>query len=212
MAACTKNDESPSNSETSSATGTQSTSPTTAAGTTTTSPTTAATETTTTPTTTPGIATTTTKLQSLSPAPAPQLNAELLTEFGSTFAEIRNKYGKIKQTGDLDGGIWFQFENSPNTYYWKSTSSGTPQDTDVCVRIDAPIAQLFKGLDYPVSVADIEKTPQLKHTENFMDSVLKRHVAAFAYENMKIWAYASNESSNNNLIFDAKSIVSIRKS
>ena len=135
------------------------------------------------------------------------LNADLISEYGQTFAEISAKHGKIISQSKLHGGPFFKFETGYGLYYFYGTDIinpnawGTieetgekiplPDDDFKCINIESINASDFFDREFetltPQEIRNIKGMELHETGESELATVLKYYstfsYAAFSHEN-----------------------------
>lgn len=114
------------------------------------------------------------------------MNDVLLSDLGSTFAEMREKYGEVIQLDNWDGGTWFKFENAPDVAYFFVFEGQTclschydenggfvvdemPNDAAECYYLMASAHQIFTGIGNSVPIDYLAQS--LEETEEWDGNV-----------------------------------------
>lgn len=94
------------------------------------------------------------------PEKAISINQDYFADIGSSFGEMKHKYGQAQKVGYYNGGMIFSFENGPDAFFSDAEGNSCyeiPKDDDVCFAILLATGSVFKGMGEHEKISDIEK-------------------------------------------------------
>ena len=145
-----------------------------------------------------------------------KFNTELLSDFGLTYTQLKEKYGELVEVGTVGGGYFYAFKNGFGRYAWSnedihwegniptdengkiiSETAMLPDDKTKCSTIEAKTKDLFWGIATPISASETASKyglEYLKFEDNTIDSGEDgyegwQYTSLFMYEGIRIVIY-----------------------
>ena len=129
------------------------------------------------------------------------INQNFFSDLGLPYSEISKKYGEVTQSGFLDGGGFYIFENGHGLYFFKDKNGNSaffdendtseypkpkiPNDDAECFLVQANITDLFNNFKGCKPIVDVEQELGVS-IECFEDDVDGGYMCRFDYENYSV--------------------------
>lgn len=125
------------------------------------------------------------------------INNNFLSDIGSTYSEMKRKYGEVTKTACFNGGRYFVFETGSGMYFFKAPngditfmdeSGNMKSDIDedsVCFLVKANITTFFNDFEGLKPIVDVEQELGVP-IECFEDEMEGGYGCSFDYKNYSI--------------------------
>ena len=125
------------------------------------------------------------------------VNQNFLSDIGSTYSEMKRKYGEVTETAYLDGGRYFVFETGSGMYFFEAPNGDTRfmdengnmkpdiEEDAVCFLAQANITTFFNDFEGLKPIVDVEQELGVS-IECFEDEMEGGYRCSFDYKSYSI--------------------------